>query len=200
MKLYEYAPSGNCYKVRLLLAHLGVEYERIHMELRAGAARSPEFQAKTALMGRVPALELDDGSVLPESNAILCYLGEGTRYLPGDRLARAHALKWMFWEQYDHEPYIAVVRAWKAFWGVPAGREAELPMRVDRGYSALGVMEEHFSRHAWFTGADYGVADIALYAYTHVAGDGGFELDRFPEVRAWLARVAAQPGHVTIDQ
>jgi glutathione S-transferase len=105
----------------------------------------------------------------------------------------------MFWEQYDHEPYIAVVRAWKAFWGVPEGREAEVPMRVDRGYSALGVMEEHLQRYAWFTGAGYGVADIALYAYTHVAGDGGFELDRFPAVRAWLARVAAQPGHVGID-
>jgi glutathione S-transferase len=147
----------------------------------------------------VPALVLDDGTVLGESNAILWYFAEGTPYVAEDRLGRARTLQWMFWEQYDHEPSIAVVRAWRRYFGVPAGREAELPLRETRGYAALDVMERHLSREPFFVGGRYGIADIALYAYTHVAHEGGFHLERYPAVRAWLGRVAAQPGHVPID-
>src|SRR3954465_7149819 len=138
IRLYESAISGNCYKVRLLLSQLGVPFKRIEHDLARGEARTPEFRAKFPL-GRVPAVELADGQVLAESNAILWYFGEGTRFVPSDPLARARCLQWMFWEQYSHEPYIAVARAWLAYFGVPAGKQAELRERTEKGHAALAV-------------------------------------------------------------
>ena len=147
----------------------------------------------------MPTIVLDDGRPIGESGAILWYFAEGTPFLPADRYDRAQMLQWMFFEQYDHEPAIAVVRFWLHYSGVPAGLEDRFEERTAAGYRALGVMERHLAEHAWFAGDAYSLADIALYAYTHVAHEGNFELDRFPAVNAWLARVAAVPGHVPID-
>lgn len=198
--LHESAVSGNCYKVRLLLAQLGIPLRRVEFDidaLKAGKTHSDAFLAMNP-EGRVPVAELEDGSFLPESNAILCYFAEGTPLLPADRLERAHVLRWLFWEQYSHEPYIAVVRAWRSYFGIPAGREAELPVREARGYTALDVLERTLARETFLVGGRYTIADIAVYAYSHVAHEGGFDLSRYPAVTAWLARVAAQPGHVKI--
>jgi glutathione S-transferase len=196
MRLISYGPSGNCYKVRLILNQLGIPYEREEVSLPLSPAAAAELRAVNPL-GRTPALVLDDGQVLAESNAILWYLGEGSPLVPSDRLERARALQWMFWEQYDHEPYVAVVRAWLRYFGIPDGREGELEMRRKRGWAALDVMERHLSGNDFFVGR-YGVADIALYAYTHVAEEGEFSLERYPAIRAWMDRVRSQDRHVTI--
>ena len=196
LRLYDYWESGNCYKVRLLLAQLGLPFERVPLDILAGETRTPRFLAKNP-NGRVPLVEWPDGRRLAESDAILCYLACGTPLLPADAFARAQTLQWMFFEQYSHEPYIAVVRFWH-FAGLVERNRAMLPDKMERGYAALEVMERHLAVHPWFGGERYGVADIALYAYTHVADEGGFELGRFPAVEAWLARVRAEPGHVRI--
>ena len=196
LRLYDYWESGNCYKVRLLLAQLGLPFERVPLDILAGETRTPQFLAKNP-NGRVPLVEWPDGRRLAESDAILCYLAEGTPLLPTDAFARAQTLQWMFFEQYSHEPYIAVVRFWY-FAGLLERNRAALPDKMERGYAALGVMERHLAGWPWFGGDRYGVADIALYAYTHVADEGGFELGRFPAVQAWLGRVRAEPGHVRI--
>jgi glutathione S-transferase len=196
LRLYDFWESGNCYKVRLLLSQLGVPFERAPVDILAGETRTPQFLAKNA-NGRIPLLEWDDGRRLAESNAILWYLAEGTSLLPADAFTRAQALQWMFFEQYSHEPYVAVVRFWH-FAGLLECNRTALPEKMERGYAALGVMERHLGNQTWFSGERYGVADIALYAYTHVADEGGFDLDRFDAVRAWLARVCAEPGHVRI--
>jgi len=196
LRLYDYWESGNCYKVRLLLAQLGLPFERVPLDILAGDTRTPQFLARNP-NGRVPLVEWPDGRRLAESNAILCYLAEGTPLLPADAFARAETLQWMFFEQYSHEPYVAVVRFWH-FAGLVEQNRAALPDKMERGYAALGVMERHLAAHAFFGGERYGVADIALYAYTHVADEGGFDLSRFPAVEAWLERVRAQPGHVRI--
>jgi glutathione S-transferase len=196
--LYENAVSGNCYKVRLAAAQLGVALRRVEVDIPSGGTRTPEFLARNPI-GKVPTLELEPGVSLPESNAILCYLAEGSALLPADRLARARVMQWLFFEQYSHEPYIAVIRAWRAFFGIPAGREAEVPMREARGYEALAILDGELAQRRFIAGDAYTIADIALYAYTHVAHQGGFELARYPAVRAWLERVAAQPGHITIE-
>ena len=196
LRLYDFWESGNCYKVRLLLSQLAIPFERVPVDILAGETRRPEFLAKNP-NGRVPVLEWDDGRHLAESDAILWYLADGTPLLPADGFARAQVLQWMFFEQYSHEPYIAVVRFWH-FAALLERNRAALPEKMERGYAALGVMERHLAGHAWFSGDRYGVADIALYAYTHVADEGGFELDRFGAVRTWLARVRAEPRHVRI--
>ncbi len=199
--LHETAVSGNCYKVRLLCAQLGVPLRRIELDidaLKAGKTHTPEFLAMNP-EGRVPVAELEDGRFLPESNAILVYLAEGTPYLPDDRFERAQVLRWLFWEQYSHEPYIAVVRAWRNYFGIPAGREAELPVREARGHAALDVLERTLTGQTFLVGERYTIADIAVYAYTHVAHEGGFGMERYPAVGVWMSRVAAQPCHVTID-
>jgi glutathione S-transferase len=199
--LHETALSGNCYKVRLLCAVIGVPLRRVELDidaLKAGKTHTDEFLAMNP-EGRVPVAELDDGRFLPESNAILAYLAERTPYLPEDRFDRAQVLRWLFWEQYSHEPYIAVVRAWRTYFGIPAGRESELPIREARGYAALDVLERTLARQQFLVAERYTIADIAIYAYTHVAHEGGFAMERYPAVAAWLARVAAQPGHVPID-
>jgi glutathione S-transferase len=196
LRLYDYLPSGNGYKVRLLLTQLGIPFERVELDIVRGATRTPEFLAKNP-NGRIPTLELESGEYLAESNAILFYLAEGTPFLPAGRLARAQALQWMCFEQYSHEPNIATVRFWMHT-EMTDERRAMLPGKRALGYAALAVMEQHLGRHAFFVGEGYSIADIALYAYTHVADEGGFDLGRFPAVRAWLDRVRAQPRHVPI--
>jgi glutathione S-transferase len=197
--LYNSAVSGNCYKVRLLLAHLGVPYERRDVDVVDRSNRSDLLGGLNPAL-RVPTIVLDDGRPLAESGAILSYFGEGTRFVPRDRYERAQTLQWMFFEQYDHEPSIAVVRFWLAYSGRPEAIADRLEERTAAGYRALGAMETHLADgRDWFVGNGMTLADIALYAYTHVAHEGGFELGRFPSVGAWLTRVAAEPGHVSID-
>jgi glutathione S-transferase len=198
LRLYDFLESGNGYKVRLLLRQLGIPFERVEVDILAGATRTPEFLRRNP-NGRIPVLELPDGTQLAESNAIQCYLAEGTPFLPEDRVARAQVLQWLFFEQYSHEPYIAVLRFW-THQGLLARNRFEIAGRRERGYQALGVMESHVAGRRFFVAERYTIADIALYAYTHVAHEGGFELDGYPAVRAWLARVREQPGHVPIRE
>ena len=199
LTLYDFMDSGNGYKVRLTLAHTGLPYRLIECDILKGETRTPEFLARNP-NGRIPTLQIEDGSYLAESDAIIWYLAEGTTLAPADRKARAETLQWMFFEQYSHEPNIAVARFWKHYLPkLTPLQEMDLPNRMEKGYAALGVMDRHLARHPFFVGDRFGLADIALYAYTHVAGEGGFNLDNFPHVNAWLARVADQPGHVTIS-
>lgn len=197
LTLFDSAISGNAYKVRLILSHLGIPFRRIEFSVDDGSTRTAEFLARNP-NGRVPTVQLADGSYLWESDAILYYFAEGTPYWPSDKRLRAQALQWMFFEQYSHEPYIAVVRHWVAHLGRTLENEPQLPSKTERGYQALGVMESHLKDHAFFAGPAYSIADMALYAYTHVAPEGGFDLSRYSGIRAWLARVAAQPGHIRI--
>ncbi len=198
LKLYDYLESGNGYKVRLLLTQLGVDFERVELDIMKGATRTPEFLRRNP-NGRIPCLELEDGTHLWESNAIQFYLAEGTDFLPAGRLERAQALQWMFFEQYSHEPYIAVVRFWHHA-GIVDEKRDQLDEKMARGYAALGVMESHLRGHAFFVAERYSIADIALYASTHVAHEGGFELSKYPALRAWLERVRAEPRHVPITR
>jgi glutathione S-transferase len=196
--LYNSPVSGNCYKVRLLLAHLGLEYEAVDVSVVDRSNRR-ELLGDLNPALRVPTLVLDDGRPLAESNAILWYFGDGTDYVPEDPYERAQVLQWQFFEQYSHEPYLAVVRFWLAYSGTPEAFADQVPAKMKGGYEALDAMEEHLDAREFLVGGRYSIADISLYAYTHVAHEGGFILDRFPAVRAWLERVAGQPGHVTID-
>ena len=189
--VYGYSVSGNCHKLRLLLEQLGHEYRWVEVDSSQGATRTPEYLAKNA-NGKVPMLELEDGRILVESNAILCYLAENSPYLPADAWQRAQALSWMFFEQYSHEPYIAVARFICGWTPLGSPRRADLPRLRERGSQALAVMETHLQSAEWFTGADYGIADIALFAYTHVAGEAGFPLGDFPKVRGWIGRLTEQ--------
>jgi glutathione S-transferase len=198
LRLWDYLESGNGYKVRLLLHQLGVPFERVELDILKGETRTPAFLAKNP-NGRIPTLELEDGTCLPESNAILWYLAEGTPFLPEERLTRAQVLSWMCFEQYSHEPNIATLRFWTHA-GFLAERAALVPGKRAAGEAALRVMEGHLARRRFFVAERYTIADIALYAYTHVAGEGGFDLAPHPALRAWLARVAEQPGHVPITQ
>ena len=195
VRVYGMSTSGNCYKVRLLLEQLQQAYEWIEIDTRTGLTRQPEFLGRNP-NGRVPTLEYAPGKYLAESDAILVYLAEGSAFWPPQRLQRAQALQWMFFEQYSHEPYIAVARFICLMLPAQHERRAELPRLLERGYQALAVMEQHLARERFFVGDSYSIADIALYAYTHAAGDGGFELQRFPAVCAWIARVESQPHFV----
>jgi len=195
LRLYDYLDSGNGYKVRLLLAKLGLAHELVELDILKGASRTKDFLAKNP-NGRVPALELEDGTVIAESNAILYYLAEGTRFWPDDRLARAQVLHWMFFEQYSHEPYIAVLRFWYRHGPMDSARRAQEADKRARGEAALEVMERHLLNRSYFVGESMTIADIALYAYTHAAEDGGFDLSRYPAIRLWLGRVAGDTGHV----
>ncbi|MDQ6842613.1 MAG: glutathione S-transferase family protein [Actinomycetota bacterium] len=196
MLLFNSQVSGNCYKVRLLLAHLGIDYDRHELDV-VDRSHRPEVLGDLNPALRVPTLVLDDGRPLGESGAILWYLGDGTQHVPEDRYERAQVLQWMFFEQYSHEPNIAVVRFWVAFSDAPPA-DAEVEARRRAGYTALEAMERHLAERRFLVGERYTIADIALYAYTHLAPEGGFDLAPFPAIRAWLDRVAAQPGHVTI--
>lgn len=198
--LHDSAMSGNCYKVRLLLTQLGIPFERREWKLRMPPDVAREFRRTVSPLGRVPALVLEDGTVLGESNAIIWSFAEGTAYMPEDRLDRARALQWMFWEQYDHEPYVAVVRAWVRYFGLPPGKERELVERRAKAEAAFAVMERHLDAQEWFAGPRYSVADIALYAYTHVAHEGDLSLEPHPAIRRWIDRVSAQPRHIRITE
>jgi len=197
LTLYDFLSSGNGCKARLALHRLEIPFRRVELDIMAGATRTPAFLAKNP-NGRIPALELDDGTVLAESNAILWYLAEGTPLLPQGRLARAQALQWMFFEQYSHEPCVAVARLILHLLPADHPRRAELPRLHERGHQALAVMEQRLAAAPFLVGDALSIADLALYAYTHVADEGGFGLDRYPAVQAWLARVAAEPSHVPI--
>jgi glutathione S-transferase len=201
IRLHDNLSSGNGYKVRLLLAHLGVPFERVEYDIDRGETRAPQFLEEVNPNGRVPVLELEDGRFLPESNAILFYLAEGTPFFPDDRFGRAQVLSWMFFEQYSHEPNVATPRFWITH-RVEMTEERRLSLETKRklGHDALGVMEMHLSENGFFVAGRYTIADIALYAYTHVAHEGGFDLEGFRAVRAWLGRVRAQPGHVPITR
>ena len=196
MLLYDNPVSGNCYKVRLMLAHLGKKYERREVSVKDKSNRMEILGGLNPSL-RVPALVLDDGRPLGESNAILWYLADGTSYVPEDRYERALVLQWQFFEQYDHEPHIAVARHWLNYRGLEIDSGA-LAERHKGGYKALDAMERHLKDKEFLVGGRYSIADVSLYAYTHVAHEGGFEMVRYPAVGAWLKRVAAQPGHVTI--
>ncbi len=197
LELYDFFESGNAYKVRLLLHQLEIPHEKIEMDILTGATRTPEFLAEVNPNGRVPVLRLEDGTCLAESGAILWYLAEATRFLLDDRLARAQVLQWMFFEQYSHEPYIAVVRFW-VFSGTADAHAGEIEERRKRGVDALDVMERHLAGREFFVANRYTIADVALYAYTHVCAEGGFDLGAHPAIRAWLTRVSEQPRHIPI--
>ena len=195
--LYDYLDSGNGYKIRLLLAQLGQAYRWIELDIMEGATRTPAFLSKN-LNGRIPTLELDGGTCLAESNAILWYLAEGTPFVPVDRLGRAQVLQWMFFEQYSHEPYVATPRFILKHLPANSPRRAELPDRLNRGRAALEVMDRHLQGQSYFVGGQYSIADIALYAYTHVANEAQLDLTPYLAVRAWIERVAAQPKYLPI--
>lgn len=195
MKLYDYLPSGNSYKVRLLASYLGLTYEWENLDIIQGATQTEGFKAKNPV-GQIPLLELEDGRHIAESNAILYYLAQDTPYWPKDSFAQAKALQWMFFEQYKHEPSIAVARFIHVY--AMDSRAGELEALIPKGYAALDVMEGHLSGQDWFVGGARTIADIALYAYTHVAQEGGFDLSSYPHVRAWLDRFADHPDHILI--
>ena len=199
MLLYNSPVSGNCYKVRLLLSHLGIGYETVEVSVVDRTNRE-ELLGELNPGLRVPTLILDDGRPLAESNAILWYFADGTEYVPKERFERAQVLQWQFFEQYSHEPNIAVARFWIAYSGAPRERyEKRLPGWQEAGYVALDALERHLARREFLVGERYSIADISLYAYTHVADEGGFDLDGYPAIRSWLERVSAQPGHLAID-
>lgn len=197
LKLYDFLPSGNCYKVRLLLSQLAIPYERVNVDILKGETRTPAFLAKNP-NGRIPVLEIATQVYLSESNAIMFYLANGGPLLPCDRVYSAQILQWLFFEQYSHEPYIATSRYWITLLGKAREYREELANRRSPGYAALKVMDQHLATHKYFVAERYTIADIGLYAYTHVAPEGGFELGNFPNILAWLERIAAQPGHIDI--
>ena len=198
MLLYDSPVSGNCYKVRLLLAHLGIEFDRRVVDVVDRSKRG-ELLGDLNPALRVPTLVLDDGRSLAESGAILWFFGEGTRFVPDDAFSRAQVLQWMFFEQYDHEPAIAIARFWLAYSGRPEVFEPRREETTKAGRRALRAMERHLAGREWFVGDSMTLADIALYAYTHVADEGGFDLDRYDAIPRWLDRIASHPSHRTID-
>jgi glutathione S-transferase len=195
LRLYDYSDSGNGYKARLALAQLAIPHRVIEVDIDKGETRTPEFLAMNP-NGRIPLLALDNGVYLAESNAILCYLAEGSALMPKDALDRALVLQWLFFEQYNHEPNVATSRYWLRHGLLTPAREPLFAQKRLAGYAALAVMEKHLAAQDFFVAGGYSIADIALFAYTHVADQGGFELERFPAVTAWLERVRAQPRHV----
>lgn len=201
MKLYDDPMSGNGYKARLLLSHLSLQYQYIPINILRGESRTRDFLRRN-LNGRIPVLELDDGSYLPESNAILYFLSQDSEYWPDEWYAQAQVMQWLFFEQYSHEPNIATPRFWlktKVLEDTAFNRDL-LAQKQRAGNQALGVMNEHLTSRTFFVSDRYTIADIALYAYTHVADEGGFELSQYPAVLAWLQRVREQSRHVTINQ
>ena len=199
LRLHDNSFSGNGYKIRLLLTQLGTPFERIDYDIDRGATRTPEF-LKLNPNGRIPVLEFADGRILAESNAILSYLAEGTPYLPQDRFERALVLQWMFFEHYSHEPNVATLRYWITHDLLDDERRAMVEGKRRWGCAALDVMEQHLAQRRYFVGKRYSIADIALYAYTHVAHEGGFDLARYAAIRRWLDRVASEPRHIPITE
>ena len=197
LRVYGTSASGNCHKVRMALEARALPYAWTEIDPSRGETRTPGFLAMNP-NGKVPVLEIEPGTYLPESNAILWYLAEGTPLLPSDSLQRAQVLQWLFFEQYSHEPYIAVARFLRKFHPDPESQRALAESKMNGGYRALEVMEGRLAQERFFVGGRYSIADIALYAYTHVAGDGGFDLERLPAVRAWLDRVRAEPRYAAM--
>jgi glutathione S-transferase len=199
--LHEYSQSGNCYKIRLTAALLGLALERREYDIMKGETRTPEFLAEVNPNGRIPVLQVGD-RFIPESNAACFYLADGSELIPGDRFERADMLRWMFFEQYNHEPNVATLRFWLAFVGEETLSDLQrslLPAKREAGEAALKLMDEHLATRRFFLGDRLSLADIALYAYTHVAGEGGFDLPGHAAVSRWLARVAGQPGYIGMD-
>lgn len=192
MKLYSFRLSGNCYKVRLLLAQLKQPYELVELNLRQGETKTPEFLTKSPL-GKLPVLETEDGRILLESNAILYYLADGTEFLPTDRFEQVQVLQWLFFEQYSIVPNIGAARFWISVLRQPEQFQAQIAQKQELGYAALAALDQHLSSRKFMVADRYTIADLSLYAYTHVAPEGGFDLSRFPAVQAWLDRVAQQP-------
>ena len=199
LRLYDFLPSGNGYKIRLLLTQIGMPFERIEVNITKGETRTPEFLSKNP-NGKIPLLEIEPGKYLAESNAILVYLSEGTEFLPYDRFLRAQVMQWLFFEQSSHEPFIATSRFLMSVLGKPQEYHEAIKQRREPGYAALRVMEKHLSSHTFFVGDRYTIADIALFAYTHVADEGGFDLTEFSAIQAWIARVKSQSGYISINQ
>ena len=197
LKVYGDYNSGNCYKIKLMLHLLGLEYEWQSVDILNGETETPAFLAKNP-NGKVPVLELEDGTCLWESNAILNYLADGSEFLPTEPRLRTQVLQWQFFEQYSHEPYIAVARFIQFYLGLPQARIEEYRALQKRGYKALDVMEQQLACTPYLVGEHYSIADVTLYAYTHVAHQGGFDLAAYPSIQAWLARVASHPRHVTM--
>lgn len=195
LTIYGFTPSGNSYKPRLLLAHLGIDYAWQEVDITRGESRARAFLSRSP-NGKVPLLELENGEYLAESNAILYYFARDTRFLPAGRLAAARVMQWMFFEQYQLEPNIATSRYWLHVLGNPPEHRAGIEARRQPGRAALAVMDAHLAGHKYFVGGELSIADIALYAYTHVAGEGGFDLEPHAHIRAWLDRVASLPGHI----
>ncbi len=199
LRLYDFLPSGNGYKIRLLLTQIGMPFERIEINILEGESRSPEFLSKNP-NGKIPVLEIGENTYLAESNAILMYLSEGTEFLPYDPFLKTQVLQWLFFEQYSHEPFIATSRYWVSILGKAEEYQEALQEKYERGYAALEVMENHLTEKTFLVGERYTIADIALFAYTHVADEGGFDLSRFKATLAWIERVKAQPGYIPITQ
>ena len=198
MKVYGDIRSGNCYKIKLLASLLDIEYEWIAIDVMSGYTRTPEFLAMNP-NGKIPVLELDDGRHLAESNAILNYLADGSELLPDENFDRAKVLQWQFFEQYSHEPSIAVARFIAKFLGMPAERRAEYESLQERGHRALAVMEQQLEKTPYLVGERLTIADISLYGYTHVAHEGGFDLAGYPAINAWLGRIAAHPKYAGME-
>lgn len=198
-KLYEFATSGNCYKIRLTMSLLGVDYERIAVDITKGESRTEAF-LKINANGRVPVLQTEDGHCLPESNAALWYLAYGSDLLPEERLQQAQVLQWMFFEQYSHEPFIATSRYWISILNAADEYKEQLEEKKPKGYAALDVMEGHLKEHSFFVGETFSIADIALYAYTHVAHEGGFDLSNYPAIKAWFKRIESTADYIAINQ
>jgi glutathione S-transferase len=199
--LHEYSMSGNCYKIRLTAAHLGIALQRREYDIMAGETRTPEFLAMVNSNGRIPVLQVGD-RFLPESNAACCFLAFDSALIPDGAFDQADMLRWMFWEQYNHEPTIATMRFWLEWIGIEnlaPSQQAQVPAKRAAGDAALKLMDDHLARHDWLAGGVFSLADICLYAYTHVADAGGFDLGAYPEVCAWLGRVEGMPGHIPID-
>lgn len=196
-KLYDFSPSGNCYKVRLLLNQLNIPFTRVPINITQGESRNLKFLSINP-NGRVPVLEIKKGQFLAESNAILFYLSTGTKFLPSDKFAQAKVMQWLFFEQYSHEPYIATSRYWLSILNKGDEHQAELQAKQKLGYFALSVMEEHLTNHIFFVEESYTIADIALFAYTHVADEGGFNLTKFPAVQAWIKRIESQSNYISL--
>ncbi|MEG4576654.1 glutathione S-transferase family protein [Microcoleus sp. N3A4] len=196
LTLYEYSMSGNCYKVRLILTQLNIPFIRRKIDILKGESRTTEFLLKNP-NGRIPVLEIEPGKFLFESNAIMFYVSESTDFFPTDKFERAQVMQWLFFEQYSHEPFIATSRFWYITGKAEEYQEA-LQQKQAPGYAALGVMEQHLENHAFFAGDRYSIADIGLFAYTHVAGEGGFDLTGFPAIQTWIERVKNQPRYTSI--
>ncbi|AMR67214.1 MULTISPECIES: glutathione S-transferase family protein [Pseudomonadaceae] len=197
LKVYGDYRSGNCYKVKLMLHLLGREYQWLPIDILKGETQTAEFLAKNP-NGKIPVLELEDGTFLWESNAILNFLADGSEFIPNEPRLRTQMLQWQFFEQYSHEPYVAVARFIQLYQGMPEARREEYEVCHVRGHKAFRVMEQQLQRTPYLVGEQYTLADIALYAYTHVAHEGGFDLSGYPAINAWLARIASHPRHVTM--